>query len=82
MSNLKVLLLISDGLTMTCLIFGTPLKVQDHTVPHWKALRYGKDDSKGLSYGSILNIYQAVFKSGNLLHKRGIIDFQFGTTAL
>ena len=43
-------------------------------------LRYGKDDSRGLSCGSTLNIRQDVLKSGNLLHKQGIVDSQFGTT--
>ena len=48
-------------------------------MPHWKALRYGKDDSRGLTYGSTLNIHQGILKSGNLQHK--FVDSQFGTTA-
>ena len=65
---------------LTCRIFDAPLWVQSHTVLHWKALRYGKDDSTGLSCGSTLNIHQEVLESGNLLHKRGFVDSQFGTT--
>ena len=32
------------------------------------------------SCGSTLNIHQVVLNSGSLLHKRGFVDFQFGTT--
>ena len=49
-------------------------------VPHWKALKYGKDDSRGLSCGSTLNIHQEVLKNENLLHTRGFPDSQFGNT--
>ena len=56
-----------------------PLKGKGHTVPQWKALRYGKDDLLGLSSGRTLNIYQDVLKSGNLQHKHGFVDFH-GTT--
>ena len=49
-------------------------------VPHWKALRYGIDDLRGLSCGSTLNIYQDVLKNVNLLHKRGFVGSKFGTT--
>ena len=48
--------------------------VQSHTGPHWKALRYGKDESRGLSYDSTLSICQDVLKSGNLLHKQSFVD--------
>ena len=51
-----------------------------HTAPHWKALRFGKDNSRWQSFGSTLNIHQDVLKSGNLLHKRAFVDSQFGTT--
>ena len=33
-----------------------------------------------LSCGSTLNIHQDGLKSGNLLHKQGFVDSQFGTT--
>ena len=56
------------------------LEVQGHTIPPWKALRYGKYNSRGISCGSTLNIYQDILKSGNLLHKQGFVDSQFGTT--
>ena len=59
-----------------------PFEIQSHTVPHWKALRYGKDDSRGLSCGSNPNIQRDVMKSGNLLHKWGFVDSQFDTTVL
>ena len=49
-------------------------------LPHLKALWYGKDDSRELSSVRTINIHQGVLKSGNLLHKPGIIDSQFGTT--
>ena len=38
----------SGVFNLTCRIFEAPLD----TVPHWKALRYGIDDSRGLSSGS------------------------------
>ena len=57
-------------------IFLMPLEVQSHAVPHWKALRYGKDKSRRLSCGSTLNIHQDILKSGNLLHKWGFVDSQ------
>ena len=60
----------------------TSLEVQGHTVPHWKALRYGNDESRGISYNSTLNICQDVLKSGNLLHKRGFDDSQSHTTVI
>ena len=45
-------------------------------VPHWKALRYGKDGPRQLSCGSISSICQAILKSDNLLHKWGFVDSQ------
>ena len=48
--------------------------VKSHTVPHWKALRYGKDESKRLSYDSTPSICPDVLKSDNLLHKQGFVD--------
>ena len=53
-----------------------PLEVQDHTVPHLKALRYGKDDSKGLSCGSIFDFIQGILKIEDLLHKQGLVETQ------
>ena len=46
------------------------LKVQGHTVPHWKGLISGKNEVRGLWWGSTFNICQAFLKSVNLLHKR------------
>ena len=57
-------------------IFFISLWVQGYTVPHWKALRCGKDDSRELSCGSTLNIHQDVLKSGNILYRRGFVDYQ------
>ena len=57
-----------------------PLGTGSYTVSHWKALRYDKDDSRGQSCGSTLNIHQDVLKSRNLLHKLGFVDYQYGTT--
>ena len=45
-------------------------------MPHWKALRYGKDGSRGLSCCSTFSICQGVLKSENLLHKRGFVKTQ------
>ena len=61
-------------------LFLIPLELQGQTVPHWKALRYGKDESRGLSYDRTLSICQDVLKSGNLLHKRGLDYSQSHTT--
>ena len=51
-----------------------PLEVQAHIVPHLKALRYGKDETRGLSCGSTSRIWQDILKSDNLLHKQGFVD--------
>ena len=66
-------------LTLTCYIFEAPLGAVSYS-PNLKALRYGKDDSRGQSCGSTLNIHQDVLKSGNLLYKWGFFDSQFGIT--
>ena len=50
------------------------LEVQGDAVPHRKALGNGKDDSRGLSCGSTLNIHQDNFIN------QGLVDSQFGTT--
>ena len=55
---------------------------QGHIVLHWKALRYGKDDSRGLVYDSTLNICQYVLKAENLLHKQGFVDSLTHTTTV
>ena len=60
---------------MTCPIFDT-FEVYGHTVPHWKALRYGKDESRELSCGSTSSICQGILKSHNLLHKQGFVETQ------
>ena len=51
-------------------------------MPHWKALRYGKYELRGLSCGSILSICQDVWKSGNLLYKLGSVHSLTETTVL
>ena len=66
-------------LPLTCYIFEAPLGT-GHTIPHWRALRCGKDDTRGQSCGSTLNIHQDILKIGNLLHKWGYFDIQFGNT--
>ena len=47
---------------------------------HWKDLRYGKDESRGLNSDSSSSICQNVFKIDNLLHKLGFVDSQLVTT--
>ena len=64
---------------MPCCIFEASLGT-GHTVPHCKAFRYGKEDSRGQSCGSTLYINEDVLKSRNLLYKQGFVDSQFGTT--
>ena len=59
-----------------------PHKVKRHTVPHWKAFKYGKNEARGLSCGKTLSICQYVLKSGNLLHKWDFVDFQWVITVL
>ena len=51
-----------------------PLEVLGHTVPHWEALRHGKDGSRGLSCDRTSSICQDILKSDNLLHKPGFVD--------
>ena len=51
-----------------------PLEVQDHTLPHWTNFKHGKYETRGLSCGSTISIYQDVLKSVNLLHKQGFVD--------
>ena len=50
-------------------------------MPHWKGLRYGEDESRGLSCGCTSSICQNVLKSDSLLHKWGFVDSQSVTTA-
>ena len=57
-------------------VFLIPLEVYGHTVPHWKALRYGKNGSRELSCGSTSSICQGILKSDNLLHKRAFVKTQ------
>ena len=57
-------------------IFLIPFEVQGHTVPHWKALRYSKYESRGLSCDSTSSICQVVLKSDNLLHKQSYVKAQ------
>ena len=52
------------------------LELSGHIVPHFKALRYGKDEKGRLSSRGISSIYQDVLKNGNLLHKTGLVDSQ------
>ena len=54
----------------------TTLEVYGQTVPHWKALRNGKDGSRELSCGSTSSICQGILKSHNLLHKQGFVKTQ------
>ena len=53
-------------------IFLVALEVQGHTVPHVKALSYGKYESRGISSGSTSCICQDVLKSKNLQGLQGI----------
>ena len=53
-----------------------PLAIEHHTVPHLKALRYGKYVSRGCSFSSTSSICQDVLKDGNYLHKQGYVDSQ------
>ena len=53
-----------------------PLEVQGYTAPHWKALRYGKDGSSELSFGSTSSVCQGILKSDNLLLKQGFVKTQ------
>ena len=61
-------------------IFLLPHEVHGHTIRHLKALRCGKDDSRGLSCGSTFNICQDFLKHENLLHEQGFVDSQMKTT--
>ena len=56
-----------------------PIQVQVHTVPQWKALTCGKDESRRISFDSTLSICQEALKRGNLLHKKGFVDSQMVT---
>ena len=57
-----------------------PLEVQDHTVPHFKALRHGKHKTRGHICGYTSSICKAVLKSDNLQHKQGFVYSQAQTT--
>ena len=57
-------------------------RVNSHTVPYWKALRYGKDGLRGLSCGITSSICQDILKSDNLLHKQGFVDSQMKSTVV
>ena len=49
-------------------------------VPHWKGLKYGQYESRGLNYESTFIICQDILKNDNLLHKWGFIDSQLVAT--
>ena len=61
-------------------VFLMPFAVQDHTAPPWKALRYGKHQTRGLCCCSSSSICQDVLKIDNLLHKQGFVDSLTHTT--
>ena len=79
-SRLKHLNLLNKSRTFNFDLFLIPLKGLGHTVPHWKALRYGKYELSGQSCDSTLKIHQEVLKSVILLHKRGIVNSLTHTT--
>ena len=62
------------NLQLWFVIFLMPLEVQGSTVPNLKDLRYGKDESRGLSWSCTSSIFQDVMKSDNFLHKQGFVD--------
>ena len=68
--NIQICLIKVELSTLTC----------RHAVPHWKALRYGKYGLRNLGCGSTFSICQDVLKSDNLLHKRGLVDYQMVAT--
>ena len=55
-------------------------EIWGHTVPHWKALRSGKNETRGVSCSSNSSIYNDDLKRANLLHKRGPVDSQLIAT--
>ena len=62
--------------------FCSPLSYDDEKWLIWKpqAISIGTWFKK--QYSTTFNIYQDVLKSANLLHKRGIDDFQLNTTVI
>ena len=64
--------------TLIC-VFMIPLELQGHTIPHFKVLRYGKYESRGLCCGSTSSICHDYMKSDNFQHKRGFVDSQMKT---
>ena len=61
-------------------VFLILLEVQSHTVPHWKSLSYGKDESRELSCGFTSSICLDIMKSDNFLHKQEFVDSLSQTT--
>ena len=61
-------------------ILGTRLLAWVIQYPIGEPTRYGKYDSRVFSCGSTSSICQDVLKSDNLLHKRGSVDSQFGSS--
>ena len=47
---------------------------------HWKALRYGKYETRRLSCNSTMNIFKDILKSANLVRERSFADSQIKTT--
>ena len=50
-----------------------PLKVQGHTVPHWKALISDKLEPRGLRCGSTFILCYVLLKTAILLHTEGLV---------
>ena len=57
-------------------VFFVIAEVLGCTVPHWKALRYGKNGSRELSCGSTSSICQGILRIDNLLNKRVFVKTQ------
>ena len=56
------------------------VKIEGHTVPHFKAPIYSKLELCGLKYDGTLNIQTGLLKISHLLHKMSFFQTEIATT--
>ena len=58
------------------------VKIESHTVPHFKAAVYAKMELWGFESGGNFSIQTSLLNISHLLHKTGFVPTEVGTTAV
>ena len=56
------------------------VEIEGHTVPHFKAPVYAKMELRGHECGSTFSVQTILLNISHLLHKRGFVPIEVGTT--